>query len=300
LGRESLVRRNLAEKRRKGRQGEVTVCVAPMGAVGIGRCRPHKLFSCQRSKAPRGYSRPRYCRPPDPRFSFFSALRLGRVATIFPSHLAKRLGTGRCRRFTLAEYFCSHFLRAAAAPRGQGRCWPKRDEKGRQGDATTCVAPMGAAGVRLDRALAAAQFSLAGGSEPGAAIAARRTAAGRTHSFRFFRPAGLVKGPRSLQAIWQKNFGQEDASGSHLWNFSAPIFLPRGLEYPSCGRPILFSLLSPPPRLCGAKAGDGRKARKGAAGRCDNLRGANRRRGDRASPPTQTILMPAIQSPARL
>jgi hypothetical protein len=156
----------------------------------------------------------------------------------------------------------------------------------------------GAAGRR--RALAAAQFSLAGGSEPGAAIAARRTAAGRTHAFRFFRPAGLVKGPRSLQAIWQKNFGQEDASGSHLWNFSAPIFLPRGLEYPSCGRPILFSLLSPPPRLCGAKAGDGRKARKGAAGRCDNLRGANRRRGDRASPPTQTILMPAIQSPARL
>jgi hypothetical protein len=71
------------------------------------------------------------------------------------------------------------------------------------------VAPMGAAGVRLDRALAAAQFSLAGGSEPGAAIAARRTAAGRTHSFRFFRPAGLVKGPRSLKPFGRKISGRK-------------------------------------------------------------------------------------------
>ena len=101
-------RQVMAEKREKGPQGDATTCVAPIGAAGIGRVRPRKLFSCQRSKAPRGYSRPRDCRPPDPLFSFFSALRLGRVATISPSHLAERLGAGICRQFTPAEYSWPH------------------------------------------------------------------------------------------------------------------------------------------------------------------------------------------------
>jgi hypothetical protein len=81
----------------------------------------------------------------------------------------------------------------------------EKSEKRPQGEATVCVAPIGAAGVRFGRALAAAQFSLVGAGEPRSAIAARVARACRTHAVRFFRPSALAEMPQSLQAIWQKD-----------------------------------------------------------------------------------------------
>jgi hypothetical protein len=102
---------------------------------------------------------------------------------------------------------------------------PKRYEKGPEGDAAPCVAPIGAAMLAVGFGHAGtrgSRFSSASEAKIRAAIAARGTVACRTHSFRLL----------SAPLTWLGDPNQSKPFGRRIWDRKMPqihageIFLP--------------------------------------------------------------------------